>query len=55
MITPRTVAKEGFVDADREDYKDVKEDEYLKQVQGTQLVTIEDKWLDDYKVRVYKD
>lgn len=55
MITPRSVAKEGFVDIDREDYKDVKEDEYLKKVQETQLVIIEDKWLDDYKVRVYRE
>jgi hypothetical protein len=55
MITPRSVAKEGFVDIDREDYKNVKEDEYLKKVQESQLVIIEDKWLDDYKVRVYKE
>ncbi|KAF4462105.1 short-chain alcohol dehydrogenase [Fusarium albosuccineum] len=55
MITPRSVEKEGFVDIDREDYKDVPEDQYLKQVQASQLVIIEDKWLDDYKVRVYKN
>ncbi|RBR26112.1 uncharacterized protein FIESC28_01140 [Fusarium coffeatum] len=55
MITPRSVAKEGFVDIDREDYKDTPEDEYLKKVQASQLVIIEDKWLDDYKVRIYKD
>lgn len=55
MITPRSIVKQGFVDIDREDYKDVKEDEYLKKVQASQLVIIEDKWLDDYKVRTYKD
>ncbi|KAF5017616.1 hypothetical protein F66182_10442 [Fusarium sp. NRRL 66182] len=55
MITPRSVAKEGFVDIDREDYKHVPEDEYLKKVQESQLVIIEDKWLDDFKVRVYKE
>ena len=55
MITPRSVAKEGFVDIDREDYKDTPEDEYLKKVQASQLVIIKDKWLDDYKVRKYKD
>ena len=55
MITPRSVAKEGFVDIDREDYKNTPEDEYLKKVQASQLVIIEDKWLDDYKVRIYKD
>ncbi|KAL2129713.1 hypothetical protein VTI74DRAFT_7412 [Chaetomium olivicolor] len=55
MITPRSVAKEGFMDIDREDYKDTEEDAYLKKVQASQLVIIEDKWLDDYKVRVYKE
>jgi hypothetical protein len=54
MITPRSVAKEGFIDSDREDYRDTKEDAYLAQTQAIQLVTIEDKWLDDYKVRVQK-
>lgn len=55
MITPRTIAKEGFIDIDREDYKDTPEDEYLKKVQASQLVIIQDKWLDDFKVRIYKD
>jgi hypothetical protein len=55
MITPRSVAKEGFVDTDREDYKDTEEDVYFKATQATQLFIIEDKWLDDYKVRVYKE
>ncbi|KPM42344.1 hypothetical protein AK830_g4203 [Neonectria ditissima] len=55
MITPRSVAKEGFRDIDRDDYKDTAEDEYFKKVQESQLVIIEDKWLDDYKVRTYKD
>lgn len=55
MITPRSIAKEGFMDIDREDYRDTPEDQYLKKVQSSQLVIIEDKWLDDYKVRIYKD
>ena len=54
MITPRSIAKEGFVDIDREDYKDTQEDAYMRKTQASQLVIIEDKWLDDYKVRVYK-
>lgn len=55
MITPRSVAQEGFMDVDREDYGDGPEDAYLKKTQETQLVIIEDKWRDDYKVRVYKE
>lgn len=55
MITPRSIAQEGFMDIDREDYGDGPEDAYLKKTQETQLVIIEDKWRDDYKVRVYKD
>lgn len=55
MITPRSVAKEGWKDIDREDYRDTPEDEYLKTNQENQLVIIEDKWLDDYKVRVQKE
>lgn len=43
MITRRSVEKEGFVDMDREDYKDVPDDQYLKQLQAYQLVMIEDK------------
>jgi hypothetical protein len=54
MIVPRSVAKEGFKDVDRDDYRDTEEDAYMKKTQATQLATIEDKWLDDYKVRVYK-
>ncbi|KAK3311941.1 hypothetical protein B0H66DRAFT_644759 [Apodospora peruviana] len=49
MITPRSHIKEGFIDSDREDYKDTEEDAMLKKTQITQLATIEDKWLDDYK------
>ncbi|KIV80264.1 hypothetical protein PV11_07777 [Exophiala sideris] len=52
MICPRSLAKEGFKDVDMDDYK---EEGYFKKTQETQLVIIEDKWLDDYKVRVYKD
>lgn len=55
MITPRSICKQGFVDTDREDYKDTEEDKYMKKTQEIQLVTIEDKWLDDYKVRVQKE
>lgn len=47
MITPRSVVQEGFMDIDRDDYKDVPEDAYLKKVQELQLVVIKDKWLDD--------
>ncbi|CAI7606650.1 unnamed protein product [Penicillium crustosum] len=54
MITPRSFAKEGFVDVNKEDYSDPK-DEYFAKKQASQLVIIEDKWLDDYKVRIYKD
>ena len=52
MITPRSVAKEGFMDVNKEDYV---EDDYFKKTQEAQLVIIEDKWRDDYKVRVYKE
>ncbi|KAJ6190505.1 Short-chain dehydrogenase/reductase SDR [Penicillium mononematosum] len=48
MITPRSFAKEGFVDVNKEDYSDPK-DEYFAKKQASQLVIIEDKWLDDYK------
>lgn len=55
MITPRSIAKEGYMDIDREDYTEAENDAYLKKVQESQLVIIEDKWRDDYKVRVYKE
>ncbi|KAJ4322126.1 hypothetical protein N0V84_004961 [Fusarium piperis] len=54
MITPRSIAEQGFMDVDREDYKDIPEDEYFKKVQARQLFIIKDKWLDDYKVPIYK-
>jgi hypothetical protein len=54
MITPRTKAKQGFVDVDKEDYSEPKEEYFIKK-QATQLRIIEDKWLDDYKVRIYRD
>lgn len=47
QITPRSVAKEGFMDIDRDDYKDRPEDAYFKAVQERQLVVIQDKWLDN--------
>lgn len=53
MICPRTTAKEGFVDVDKEDYSDPK-DQYFIDKQKTQLRIIEDQWRDDYKVRVFK-
>lgn len=55
MITPRSFCPQGFIDSDREDYKDTPEDAMLKHTQEVQLVTIEDQWLDEYKVRIYKD
>lgn len=55
MIVPRSTAKEGFMDVDRDDYQDTEVDAYMKATQLSQLATIEDKWLDDYKVRIYKD
>lgn len=55
MITPRSLAQEGFMDIDREDYKDTPEDKYLKAVQVSQLDIIEDKWTEDYQVRIYKE
>lgn len=47
MITPRSIVKEGFMDIDRDDYKDTPEDTYLRGVQQSQLVVIKDKWLDN--------
>lgn len=52
MIVPRRIAKEGFMDVDKDDYK---EDGYFKKLQESQLVIIKDKWLDGYKVRVNKE
>lgn len=54
MITPRSKAQEGFMDVNQEDYADPN-DEYFIKKQTTQLRIIEDKWLDDYKVRIYKE
>ncbi len=55
MICPRSLAKEGFMDINREDYLDTEEDAYLKKTQLTQLRIIEDQWRDDYKVRIFKE
>jgi hypothetical protein len=52
MIVPRSQAKQGFMDVDQDDYT---EEGYFKKTQETQLVIIEDQWVDGYKVRVYKD
>lgn len=54
MITPRSVAEEGFVDSDREDYAAEGADAYLARVQASQLHVIDDKWLDDHPTRIYK-
>lgn len=55
-IAPRVLVKEGFVDIDREDYREnVDADEYFVKNQATQLVIIEDQWRDDYTVRVFKE
>lgn len=54
MITPQSLAKEGYMDVDREDYRDVPEDAWFKKLQATQLRNIQDKWLDDYVMPVYK-
>ncbi|KAJ9652505.1 hypothetical protein H2198_008253 [Neophaeococcomyces mojaviensis] len=48
MITPRTVCEQGFLDVDREDYNDPK-DQYFAEKQVSQLNVIQDKWLDNYK------
>lgn len=55
MITPRSIAEQGFLDVDRDDYQDNEQDAYMKRTQISQLSTIQDKWLDDYKVRIYKE
>jgi len=54
MITPRSVAPEGFIDSDREDYQSEGQDAYLAKTQASQLVVIKDKWLDDHPCRVQK-
>ncbi|KAF2151575.1 NAD(P)-binding protein [Myriangium duriaei CBS 260.36] len=54
MITPRRIASQGFVDMDREDWKDADEDAYLKQTQVNQLKIIDDKWLYNTPTRIYK-
>jgi hypothetical protein len=55
MIVPRAIAPQGFMDVDRDDYRDTPEDAYMKRTQETQLVIIKDQWRDDYKVRIYKE
>ncbi|KAF7541787.1 hypothetical protein G7054_g278 [Neopestalotiopsis clavispora] len=55
MITPRSIAEQGFMDVDRDDYQDDEKDKYMKKTQASQLTIIQDKWLDDYKVRIYKE
>ena len=40
-IVPRSVVKEGYTDAQQDDYTD---DGYFKRMQETQLRVIEDRW-----------
>jgi hypothetical protein len=54
MITPRSKTPQGFIDVDREDYRDPA-DEYFIQKQASQLRVIQDQWVEGYKVRVYED
>ncbi|KAF2792849.1 NAD(P)-binding protein [Melanomma pulvis-pyrius CBS 109.77] len=52
MIVPRSIAKEGYMDIDKDDYTEEDGHKgYFKRTQDTQLVIIEDKWLDDYKAQ----
>ncbi|KAL4771183.1 hypothetical protein BDW60DRAFT_208434 [Aspergillus nidulans var. acristatus] len=48
MITPPSVAKEGFKDVDMDDYdnKEADEYEYFKRTQEMQLRIIEDRWVE---------
>lgn len=55
MITPRSLSKQGYMDVNREDFQDVPEDAWFKKLQATQLRNIQDQWLDDYIMPVYKD
>lgn len=56
MIVPRSMAKEGYMDIDKDDYSENDgHGGYFKRTQDTQLVIIEDRWRDDYEVRVYKE
>lgn len=54
MITPRSFAPQGFVDVDKEDYKDPS-DQYFIKKQATQLRVIQDQWVDGYKVSFYNE
>ena len=44
MIVPRSVAKEGFVDAELDDFL---EEGYMRSSQEVQLRVIEDRWMDN--------
>jgi hypothetical protein len=50
MITPPSVAKEGFKDVDMDDYdnKEADEYEYFKRTQEMQLRIIEDRWVEGW-------
>ena len=45
-MVPRSVAKEGFIDAELDDFT---EDGYMKRMQEVQLRVIEDRWIDDMR------
>lgn len=45
MITPASVAKEGFMDIDMDDYTEG----YFKRTQDVQLRIIEDQWVEGWE------
>lgn len=55
MIVPRAVAKEGYMDIQRDDYLEGKaEDAYFKGEQERQLKIIQDRWLYGVPTHIYK-
>ncbi|KAH8169098.1 short chain dehydrogenase domain-containing protein [Sarocladium implicatum] len=54
MITPRSLSESGYMDVDREDYRDVPEDAWFNKLQATQLRNIKDEWRDEYVMPIYK-
>ncbi|KAL4799239.1 hypothetical protein BDV19DRAFT_355487 [Aspergillus venezuelensis] len=48
MITPRSVAKEGFKDVGMDDFDGSEEGGYFKRTQEVQLRIIEDKWVEGW-------
>jgi hypothetical protein len=46
VIVPRSEVEQGFLDMDREDFKDDREDEALLiKLQAQQLAVLDDKWV----------